>query len=378
MDRTLKTAAPFSSAGTDVEQPPMQICKSSIAENGAERKPQSSLRTITIAELYDTAYKAPAPIIDNLLYAGTYLFVGAPKVGKSFFMAQLAYHVSNGLSLWDYRVHQGTVLYLALEDDFARLQKRLARMYGTEGNELLHFAIESKQLSDGLEEQLEEFIRLHPATRLIIIDTLQKVRELGGEKFSYASDYEIVTRLKRFSDKHYVCLLVVHHTRKQGTEDCFDTISGTNGLMGAADGAFILQKEKRTDNKAVLDVVGRDQQDQRMLLTFDRERCIWQLTKLETELWKDPPDPVLEAVVQLVTDSTPEWTGTASELAALLGELELKPNALSRRLNVGVNRLLDEYSVAYECNRTHTGRQIRLVLTPPFPLGERNALLIYS
>ena len=115
-----------------------------------------------------------------------------------------------------------------------------------------------------------------------------------------------------------------------------------------------------------------------MLLTFDRERCIWQLTKLETELWKDPPDPVLEAVVQLVTDSTPEWTGTASELAALLGELELKPNALSRRLNVGVNRLLDEYSVAYECNRTHTGRQIRLVLTPPFPLGERNALLIYS
>ena len=148
--------------------------------------------------------------------------------------------------------------------------------------------------------------------------------------------------------------------------------------MGAADGAFILQKEKRTDNKAVLDVVGRDQQDQRMLLTFDRERCIWQLTKLETELWKDPPDPVLEAVVQLVTDSTPEWTGTASELAALLGELELKPNALSQRLNVGVNRLLDEYGVAYECNRTHTGRQIRLALTPPFPLGERNALLIYS
>lgn len=79
-----------------------------------------------------------------------------------------------------------------------------------------------------------------------------------------------MTRLKRFSDKHYVCLLVVHHTRKQGAEDCFDTISGTNGLMGAADGAFILQKEKRTDNKAVLDVVGRDQQDQRMLLTFDR------------------------------------------------------------------------------------------------------------
>ena len=38
--------------------------------------------------------------------------------------------------------------------------------------------------------------------RLIIIDTLQKVREVGGDKFSYASDYEIVTKLKEFSDKY--------------------------------------------------------------------------------------------------------------------------------------------------------------------------------
>lgn len=362
MDRIEKTTAPVPSVGADEGQPPMQKCKLSIAEDGPESKPQSSLQTVSMAELYDNVYKAPAPVIDNLLYAGTYLFVGAPKVGKSFFMAQLAYHVSGGLSLWSYRVHQGTVLYLALEDDYGRLQKRLARMYGTEGNELLHFAIESKQLSDGLEEQLEEFIRLHPDTRLIIIDTLQKVRELGGEKFSYASDYEIVTRLKKFSDKHRLCLLVVHHTRKQGAEDCFDTISGTNGLLGAADGAFVLQKEKRTDNKAILDIAGRDQQDQRMFLTFDRERCIWQLTKLETELWKEPPDPLLDAVAQIVTASAPEWAGTASELAALLDGLELKPNALSRRLNVGVNRLLNEYGVAYECSRSHTSRLIRLTL----------------
>ncbi|MFQ9555896.1 MAG: hypothetical protein ACLR1P_08050 [Oscillospiraceae bacterium] len=44
-------------------------------------------------------------------------------------------------------------------------------------------------------------------------------------------------------------------------------ISGTNGLLGAADGAFLLRKEKRTDGSAILDVAGRDQQDQRMYLT---------------------------------------------------------------------------------------------------------------
>ena len=49
------------------------------------------------------------------------LFVGAPKVGKSFFMGQLAYHVAMGLPLWNYPVRKGTVLYLALEDDYSKV-----------------------------------------------------------------------------------------------------------------------------------------------------------------------------------------------------------------------------------------------------------------
>ena len=105
---------------------------------------------------------------------------------------------------------------------------------------------------------MEQFVAEHPDTRLIIIDTLQKVREAGGDKFSYASDYDIVTKLKSFSDKHDICLLVVHHTRKMESTDSFDMISGTNGLLGAADGAFVMQKEKRTDNRAVLELAGRD------------------------------------------------------------------------------------------------------------------------
>lgn len=79
------------------------------------------LHTISLTELYETKYESRPPVIDGLLYNGAYLFVGAPKVGKSFFMAQLAYHVSTGQKLWDYDVHQGTVLYLALEDDYRRL-----------------------------------------------------------------------------------------------------------------------------------------------------------------------------------------------------------------------------------------------------------------
>ena len=91
--------------------------------------------------------------------------------------------------------------------------------------------------------QLEDYLKEYPDSRLIVIDTLQKVREVSGDKFSYASDYEIVTKLKAFSDEHSICLLVVHHTRKMESSDSFDMISGTNGLLGAADGAFVMQKE---------------------------------------------------------------------------------------------------------------------------------------
>ncbi len=171
-----------------------------------------------------------------------------------------------GLPLWEYEVHQGTVLYLALEDDYARLQRRLSRMFGVEETSNLYFATQAKSVSEGLDQQLEGFIREHPDVRLIIIDTLQKVREIGGDRYSYASDYEIVTKLKTFSDRYGICLLVVHHTRKMEAEDSFDMISGTNGLLGAADGAFIMQKKRRTDNTALLDIVGRDQPDQELTL----------------------------------------------------------------------------------------------------------------
>ncbi len=323
---------------------------------------QVGLDTISMTELYDNIYPPKIPVIDNLLYNGMYFFAGAPKIGKSFFVAQLGYHVSMGLPLWDYPVCQGTVLYMALEDDYGRLQKRLSKMFGMESSEHFFFATRSKTLNDGLSEQLNQFVAEHKDARLIIVDTFQKVREVGGDRFSYASDYEIVTKLKRFSDTHNICLLVVHHTRKMESSDSMEMISGSTGLLGAADGAFTLLKEKRTDNKAVLEVVGRDQQDQKLYLNFNRMLCLWELTKTETELWKQQPDLILESIAGVVTELNPVWEGTATELLKLLPKLELQPNVLTRKLNIGMERLLLEYGIQYENSREHNGRVIKLTL----------------
>ena len=214
-----------------------------------------------------------------------------------------------------------------------------------------------------LEEQLKKFLEEHPDTRLVIIDTLQKIRGEGGEKYSYSNDYEVISRLKKIADDSGICLLLVHHTRKQQADDKFDMISGTNGLLGSADGAFLLYKENRTSTSAVLDVSGRDQQDQRLYLNRDKEHLIWELEEVETEIWVEPPDPVLEAVAKVVSEESPEWQGTASDLIALTG-LDMKPNTLTLRLNVNAGRLMSEYRIAYESSRTHAGRRVKLALQP--------------
>ena len=114
-----KKIVPITSAATDKGQ--STTFNVIITENQQKSNEQNTknfeqgvLYTITMEELYDTAFPPKVPIVDGLIYNGTYLFVGAPKIGKSFLMAQLGYHVSMGLPLWGYQVNQGSVLYLAL------------------------------------------------------------------------------------------------------------------------------------------------------------------------------------------------------------------------------------------------------------------------
>ena len=150
MENKKEKTAPDVSVGADTEQPIRKNTTSSISENGGNiksfeelqremqlRSDPSYLQTISMNELFDTQYRSKQPLIDGLLYPGTYIFAGSPKLGKSFLMAQLAYHVSTGTPLWNYTTRKGTVLYLALEDDYRRLQERSYRMFGTERNDNL-------------------------------------------------------------------------------------------------------------------------------------------------------------------------------------------------------------------------------------------------
>lgn len=371
-----KTTAPNTSVGADAGQPSFKNNNDIVSDSYTEcnlsdeemeaicRKMQRMadpryLNTMSLDEILNNVYMSKSAVVDGLLSSGVYILAGAPKIGKSFLVAQIAFHVSTGQKLWDYEVHQGTVLYLALEDNQRRLQQRMSRMFGVDGTQNLHFATSAGQVGKGLDEQLENFVQEHENTKLIIVDTLQKVRETVSDTYSYASDYDVIGKLKEFADKHDICILIVHHTRKQPAGDSFEMISGTTGLLGCADGALLMQKEKRTDGRATLEVVGRDQPDQRLYLVKDQEHLLWNFDHAESELWKQPPDPVLESVSQIVSPEHPEWEGSPTELATAL-KTDMAVNRLTKHLNVNASRLLEEYQVRYENKTRHTGRRIRL------------------
>lgn len=370
-----ETTAPNPPALTGGEQSSALARTHSIAKETQNRKgddgasermrrlARGELPSMTMTQLMGQHFPPRPAVIDGLLPMGTYLFTGAPKIGKSFFILQMAYQISRGESFLGFPTRQGTALYLALEDTYERLQRRLYRMTADESEKLVLSAF-SGTLEDRLIEQMETFLRRNPDTVLIAIDTLQKVRPKGGEAYSYSGDYEVVAQLKAFADQHDLALVLVHHTRKESAEDVFDTISGTNGLMGAADGAFVLHKDKRTSTDAVLDVSSRDQQDLRLQLSFDLARCVWSLVKVETDLYKEPPDPLLTAIAQLVTEENPEWSGTATELAQCLQKMDSKqdftPNWIVRALNIQQDKLLREHGIHYISRRTRDCKTISL------------------
>ena len=320
---------------------------------------RTDLKTITLTTLYEMTFAPRTPVIEGLLYSGTYLFAGSPKIGKSFLMAQIGYHVAMGIPLWDYPVRKGDVLYLALEDDYSRLQRRLNQMFGVETVDGLHFAIQSRTLEDGLVEQMEGFIKKHPDTRLIIIDTFQKVREVGNESYSYSMDYQNIAALKGVSDAHNLSIVIVHHTRKMEASDQIDMVSGTTALVGAADGTLLLKKKQRTDTEAKLLIVGRDQEDQELTLEFNRERCIWMLTCAEKEPLQKPIEPIVRKIAEFMKGQT-KWSGTASELLELLPDPDMKANILTRKLNVNVSVLYNEFGILVARERSSFRREITL------------------
>jgi replicative DNA helicase len=247
--------------------------------NGKARIHDSALpATITADELMGKILPPPRWAVPGLLPEGATILAGKPKLGKSWAVLQTALAVAQGgRALGKVPVQEGDVLYLALEDTERRLQDRMRLLLGdSPAPRRLTLAREWPELYVGGREMLAAWLDRHPEARLVVIDTLANFRGMPPAKESvYYADSAALRAIKKVADEYQVSTVVVHHVNKLKADDVFDTISGSFGLTGAADGIVVLERQRGAKD-ARLVLRGRDVEEAELAISFDAH-CAWTL-----------------------------------------------------------------------------------------------------
>ena len=313
-------------------------------------------------------------IVEDLIPQGLTLLAGAPKSCKSWMMLDMCLAVSSGEPFLGKETRKCEVLYFSLEDREVRLQSRLLEL-GKVPPPGMHFCLERKSLEEGFISDLVDTLNEHPDIRLVIIDTLQKIRgDANGVSTAnqYSKDDYDISRIKRFADRHNIAIVCVHHLRKmQDKRDPVNEILGSTAMSGVPDQILLLKKDRfRTDGE--LSAVGRDSPQWKMILKFDEFR--WHLIKVETEeeLAKEEVPGVLYTIADMVK-TVGTWTGTATGLLEAVGNTEMQPNVLSARMTKFYYDVFYPENISMTSKRTANERLLTLTYTPQESMASESA-----
>lgn len=245
----------------------------------------------TMTDLLNTTFAAIRWVIFGLLPEGLAILSGPPKIGKSWMVMNLCLAVAlGGYVFGKFKVDMGEVLLLSLEDNERRLKGRLLKCLGDVVAFLSNFhAITSwKRLDQGGLEDLAEWLEIHPDCKLVVIDTMQKIKAHPKRKNgnAYENDYDSYGDLQRLALLHRCCILVIHHNRKSDSKndgDPLEAISGSTGVTGSMDTILMLRRP-RGSTGAVLTATGRDISEAEYAMNFDGTLGQWIVTGQAAEI----------------------------------------------------------------------------------------------
>jgi hypothetical protein len=279
-------------------------------------------RGMSCGELLSTNFPAPAWIVPGLLVSGLSILAGAPKLGKSWLALAIGAAVgSGGAVLGRYRVERRRALYLALEDTPRRLKNRLEKI-GASADSFFDLFTQWRNGVEGIAD-LDAYLEEHSDIKLVLIDTLARFRGSPSGDDRYAADYAAASSIKTVADRHDCAIVVIHHVRKMASEDIMDTVSGTNGLNGAADSTWVLTRT-RGEADASLFITGRDVEEQTLALRFDSNCGSWAVLG-------DAAEYAQSRERREVLDSVP-LEPASRKTKDIVARLDKKPAAVSRLL----------------------------------------------
>lgn len=241
---------------------------------------------MTGEETWLTEYPETEWLVPGILTAaGFAVIAGPPKFGKSWMMLDLSMGLPSGSPVWGgRRVNGAGVLYLALEDPPARIHNRMRMMdrgVETKPKDLrsMYIAYKCPRLDEGHLEWVRAYLDRHPEIRLVIADTLQRIRPVSnGRRNLYQAEYDDLGALQKFYADRGVAFIGVHHLRKRNSRgelvNPMDEISGSTGIQGVADTIMVCTREGMSGK---LFITGREVEEETWPLTFSKVTMTWTL-----------------------------------------------------------------------------------------------------
>lgn len=305
------------------QQPPTVPAQQVLPPTVVCSTPKRKIPPLTSAkELASMVLAALVFLVNGILPEGVTILASAPKLGKSFMMMQLALALTTGTPFLGRQTAQVGVVYMALEDGCRRLQERMNDLLdGRPVPDHLYYVTETYRIDDGLFEVIDDYKARDPSIKVVIIDTLQCIRGRGALQGKYQFDSQEISLLKKYADDKGISLVIVHHTRKAtDAGDPHSNISGTQGILGSVDTAWVLEKHKRSENKAILHITGRDVFQQDLVLSFDKSTSQWQYHGGASDLARqDYEADMTVTTIRELLDISPDghWQGKVSDLMAI-------------------------------------------------------------
>lgn len=221
----------------------------------------SSPSPISAHDLMSRTFAPLLETIPNILTEGLHILAARPKAGKSWGVLEMSMAVSCGGQFLGETAQKGAVLYLALEDSLPRLQRRIAKLKKRRDYDPnnLFLATNWPRGPEGF-AAIREWIEQHPDVRLIVIDTLEKIRNPRQGRNDYEDDYNAIDGLLSIAKEKRLSILVVSHARKATADfqaDALEQTLGSQGLTGGVDGVMILQRNQSSP-MGKLTITGRD------------------------------------------------------------------------------------------------------------------------
>jgi len=212
--------------------------------------------------------------IPNILPEGLICVAGRPKAMKSWTALLIAYSVQNGLVLWGHKCEQGDALYLGLEDSKRRMKSRL-QMLNFHKLSSPTISLEAPYLNNGLEESIQGWINSVKNPKLVVIDTLARVKPKTKKSSGtvYDLDNELLRKVQKLAMVNGITIAFITHLSKASQDYSFDKITGSVGLQGMTDAMWLLDRGDNQPNASLIGR-GRDIEDFEYSLEWDEDT--WQ------------------------------------------------------------------------------------------------------